>query len=166
MAYLHRRGKRIEIRESVATPRGPRSRVLASFSGSLTPDVLAEAARKASRPFDAVALARRARERGIEVASVAREPEARALLARFEEKRGHQDSLGALLQLLTLVDQPCPRQLEIMVSRVTLFIAADGRVSDGQRVQLVSLLQRVRDAGAVSLPAMQSLLRLSRQLPV
>ena len=92
--------------------------------------------------------------------------EARALLARFEEKRGHQDSLGALLQLLTLVDQPCPRQLEIMVSRVTLFIAADGRVSDGQRVQLVSLLQRVRDAGAVSLPAMQSLLRLSRQLPV
>ena len=92
--------------------------------------------------------------------------EARLLLARFEEKRGHQDSLGALLQLLTLVDQPCPRQLDIMVSRVTLFVAADGRVTDGQRVQLMNQLQRVREAGAVSLPAMQSLLRVSRQLPV
>lgn len=92
--------------------------------------------------------------------------EARVLAARFEDKRGHQDSLGALLQLLMLVDQPCGRQLDIMVSRVSLFIAADGRVTDGQRVQLLSLLQRVREAGAVSVPAMQSLLRLARQLPV
>jgi len=44
MAYLHRRPRRIEIRESVATRMGPRSRVLASFAGALTPDVLARAA--------------------------------------------------------------------------------------------------------------------------
>ena len=83
MAYLHRRGRRIEIRESVATRKGPRSRVLASFAGPLTPDVLARAARKATRPFDALALAQRARERGIPLHEVPKEPEVRALLARL-----------------------------------------------------------------------------------
>lgn len=84
MAYLVRRGlDRIEIRESLATPRGPRARVLASFTGALTPDVLARAAAQASRPFDPRALVRRARVRGIEVAERSREAEARALLARL-----------------------------------------------------------------------------------
>ncbi|HKJ24816.1 MAG TPA: hypothetical protein VKB65_08355 [Myxococcota bacterium] len=84
MAYLVRRGaRRVEIRESRATPRGPRSRVLASFAGDLTPDVLAEAAARATRPFDAAALGRRAREMGLAVRERPREPEARALLARL-----------------------------------------------------------------------------------
>lgn len=84
MAYLVRRGPgRVEIRESVATPRGPRSRTLASFAGPLTPAVLARAAARATRPFDAGALVRRARADGIAVAQRSREPEARALLARL-----------------------------------------------------------------------------------
>lgn len=83
MAFLYRRGVRCEIRESVMTPRGPRSRVLASFSGPLTPDALARAERRAIRPFDPWALRRRARAAGIEVVALFREPEARALLARL-----------------------------------------------------------------------------------
>ena len=84
MAYLvERPGNCVEIRESRATPRGPRSRQLARFTGALTPADLARAAAKASRPFDADALVRRARVMGIPVEHKAPELEARALLARL-----------------------------------------------------------------------------------
>jgi hypothetical protein len=84
MAYLVRRaGDRIEIRESRSTPKGPRSRQLARFAGALTPAVLASAAARATRPFDAKALTRRARSMGIPVETRAPETEARALLARL-----------------------------------------------------------------------------------
>jgi len=84
MAYLVERPKhRVEIRESRSTPRGPRSRQLASFVGALTPAVLARAAARASRPFDPDALIRRARTMGIPVAARAPEREARALLGRL-----------------------------------------------------------------------------------
>lgn len=98
MAFFHRRGERVEIRESVSTSRGPRSRVLASFSGALTPDVLARAARNAIRPFDAWALAHRAREAGFEVHPVSREPEARALLARLRRSDRIDPRLVTLLR--------------------------------------------------------------------
>jgi hypothetical protein len=84
MAYLVRRGpRRVEIRESRATARGARSRVLASADGTLTRDVVARAAAQASRPFSPEALVRRARALGIPVEARTREPEARALLARL-----------------------------------------------------------------------------------
>lgn len=84
MAYLVRHaGDRIEIRESRSTAKGPRSRQLARFVGALTPAVLARAAARATRPFDAEALVRRARVMGIQVASRGPEREARALLARL-----------------------------------------------------------------------------------
>jgi len=98
MAYIHQRGSRVEIRESVSTPRGPRSRVLASFSGPLTRDVVARAAHRATRPFDPVALQRRARARGIEVRTVSREPEARALLARLRRSDPIDPRLVTLLR--------------------------------------------------------------------
>lgn len=99
MAYLVRRSPdRIEIRESHATPRGPRSRVLASFSGRLTPSVLALAAARASRPFDADALLRRARASGIEVAQRSHEPEARALLARLRRRDPIDPLMAGLLK--------------------------------------------------------------------
>ena len=64
MAYVvARRNGRFEVRESQHTPRGPRARSLAGFS-VLTGEVLATAARRAIRPFDAgavIASARRAR---------------------------------------------------------------------------------------------------------
>jgi hypothetical protein len=84
MAYLVRRqSDRIEIRESRTTPRGPRSRQLARFTGPLTPAVLARAQSRATRPFDAGSLIRRAQVLGILVRSSSPEQEARALLARL-----------------------------------------------------------------------------------
>ena len=89
MAYLVKRsGDRIEIRESRSTPKGPRSRQLARFSGALTPAVLARAAARATRPFDADELMRRARVMGIPTAARGPEIEARALLARL--RRGDE----------------------------------------------------------------------------
>jgi hypothetical protein len=77
MAFVvARRGGRFEIRESLATPAGPRARTLASFR-VLTADVLAEAAGRARRPFDAAKIRARARqlrapERSDEAAATAR----------------------------------------------------------------------------------------------
>jgi hypothetical protein len=115
MAYLVRRGPgRTEIRESVATERGPRSRCLVGFRGPLTPDVLERAAARARRPFDARALERRARAAGIEVVQRSREPEARALLARLRRGDPLDPGMAALLRA-ALADQPggpVPEQLE------------------------------------------------------
>jgi hypothetical protein len=53
MAYVvGRSAGRFEIRESVHTTKGPRARSLANF-GILTDQVLAVAAGRAERPFDA-----------------------------------------------------------------------------------------------------------------
>lgn len=64
MAYVvARRDGRFEIRESVHTAKGPRSRTLAGF-GVLTEETLGAAAMRAQRPFDAQAVigsARRAK---------------------------------------------------------------------------------------------------------
>lgn len=67
MAYVvGRRGGRFEIRESFHTARGPRSRTLLGFS-VLSDDILAAAARRAQRPFDAEAVIRSARKAGARV---------------------------------------------------------------------------------------------------
>lgn len=99
MAHLVRRSEdRIEIRESVATPRGPRSRVLASFGEPLSPDVLERAAAHATRPFDRRALVRRARALGIAISERSREPELRALLARLRRPDPLDPALAAVLR--------------------------------------------------------------------
>jgi hypothetical protein len=98
MAYLVKRsGDRIEIRESRSTPKGPRSRPLARFVGALTPAVLARAAARATRPFDADALLRRARVMGIPIDTRGPEPEARALLARLRRGDAIDPILAGLL---------------------------------------------------------------------
>jgi len=99
MAFLVRRSRdRVEIRESLATPRGPRSRLLASFAEPLSPDALERAAARATRPFDRAALLRRARRSGIEVAERSREPEARAMLARLRRRDPLDPALAAALR--------------------------------------------------------------------
>jgi hypothetical protein len=61
MAFLvSRRDGRFEIRESIATDRGPRARTLATFR-VLTPDVLDQAAARAHGSFDAERVRARAR---------------------------------------------------------------------------------------------------------
>jgi len=71
MAYVAaRRNGRFEIRESVHTPRGPRARSLAGFA-VLTDDVIARAARRATRPFDAAAVIVSGRRAGAQVTAAA-----------------------------------------------------------------------------------------------
>ena len=114
MAYLVRRSPgRTEIRESYATPEGPRSRVLVSFSGPLTRDVLARAVARASRPFDAAAVLRRARAMRIQVQERSREPEARALLARLRRSDPIDPELAAALRraLAQRPETPSPEKL-------------------------------------------------------
>lgn len=87
MAYLYSRpGGRIEIREAHATPRGPRSRTLASFRAALSDSALDRAEAAARRPFDRAALVRRARELGLRVEHRRADGPARLLLA--ELRRG------------------------------------------------------------------------------
>lgn len=67
MAYVvARRGGRFEVRESLHTANGPRSRTLAGFD-VLTDEILAAAARRAQRPFDAQAVIRSGRRAGARV---------------------------------------------------------------------------------------------------
>jgi hypothetical protein len=67
MAYVvARRRGRFELRESLHTANGPRSRTLAGFD-ILTDDILTAAARRAQRPFDAEAVIRSARRAGARV---------------------------------------------------------------------------------------------------
>ena len=86
MAYLRiRADRRVEIRESVSTAAGPRARTLATFRGSLGPDVLEQAAGRASRGFDGRALVARARELGIPVTERRKGGAARQLLGRIRQ---------------------------------------------------------------------------------
>lgn len=106
MAYVVRRpGDRFEIRESRATPRGPRSRQLARFQGALTPEVIDRALRSASRPIDVDALIARARAAGIPVEHRRPEREARALLARLRRPDPIDPVVAGLLQR-ALAEQP------------------------------------------------------------
>ena len=69
MAYVVARPNgRFEIRESVHTEKGPRARSLANFS-LLTDDVMARAAGRATRPFDAGAVLGAAQRAGAATAT-------------------------------------------------------------------------------------------------
>jgi len=83
MAFVvRRRDVRFEIRESLSTPAGPRARTLASFR-VLTADVLAAAAGRARRPFDAAKIRARAAELGMPERSDTAAVTARHLLAQL-----------------------------------------------------------------------------------
>jgi hypothetical protein len=82
MAYLYeRKNGRIEIREAHSTPRGPRSRTLASFRGPLTEADLDRAESSAVRRFDREAVCARARDMGVPVRRSSANSHARDLLA-------------------------------------------------------------------------------------
>jgi hypothetical protein len=98
MASIRRQGDSFEIRECVATPRGPRQRALARFRRVLTPEVLDQAETAARRRFDRRALLARARRQGIPVASGRRNAEARSLLADLRAARPIDPTLVTLLR--------------------------------------------------------------------
>jgi len=129
MAYLVRRSAdRVEIRESRVTARGPRSRTLASFSGPLTPEILARAAARATRPFDVSRLLRRARAAGVAVLRRSHEPEARALLARLRRADPIDPVIAGLLQraLAGVAAAPLPEPLADVAEWVGASSAARG----------------------------------------
>ncbi len=88
MAYVvARRNGRFEVRESSHTSKGPRARSLAGF-GVLTDEVLAKAAGRARRPFDAQAVLASGRRAGAPVQVAVRRMgagEARDSSRRFVE---------------------------------------------------------------------------------
>jgi hypothetical protein len=84
MAYLYlRKSGRVEIREAHSTPRGPRSRTLASFRGALSEEHLERAESAATRPFDRAAIRLRATELGVPIVRASASSDARSLLARL-----------------------------------------------------------------------------------
>lgn len=84
MAYLYvRRNGRVEIREAHSTPRGPRSRTLASFKGALTEEHLDRAESASTRPFDRDAIRSRAKELGIALVRSSADCQARSLIAQL-----------------------------------------------------------------------------------
>ena len=97
MAYVVAKSNGVfEIRESHATARGPRSRTLTSFR-TLTPEALAKATARASRPLDAEKLRRAAQRKGAPLASSASDMAAATLLAELEQGRPPRASLRRLL---------------------------------------------------------------------
>jgi hypothetical protein len=117
MAYLYRRKGpsegRIEIREAHTTPRGPRSRTLASFRGALTDEQLDRAEQAAARPFDRAALVRRAVELGIRAERTRADAAARQLIARLRSGAPLDPRLASVLreQLAQLGAEPLPEEL-------------------------------------------------------
>ncbi|HEX2095816.1 MAG TPA: hypothetical protein VHF50_00420 [Solirubrobacterales bacterium] len=93
---------RFEVRESVATPKGPRSRTLASFS-ELTEEVIEKARAKASRPLDAERLRRAALKASAPVAVSPGERAARELIAELGKGRRLDPTLRRIL--LDLLDR-------------------------------------------------------------
>jgi hypothetical protein len=142
MAYLVCRSPtRFEIRESYATPRGPRSRVLASFLETLTRDVLDRAAARATRRFDAATLVRRARALGIPVRERSREPEARALLSRLRRSDPLDPVLAASLRraLARLPEVALPESL----AEVSEWVGASAAERGSALRELLDLYGRI-----------------------
>jgi hypothetical protein len=99
MAYLYvRKGGRVEIREAHTTPKGPRSRTLASFQGPLTDEHLDRAEATAARPFDRDALRARAHELGIPIRAASADAAAHALIARLRSGARLDPVLAGILR--------------------------------------------------------------------
>jgi hypothetical protein len=114
MAYLYqRRGGQIEIRESRSTPRGPRSRTLASFRGPLTEAQLDRAEVAASARFDRRALIEKARTLGIRCIPDRADAAARELMAGLRRGAPLDPILTTVLrqQLDAVARTPVPDDL-------------------------------------------------------
>lgn len=98
MAFVIRRGDgRFEVRESRATPRGPRARTLVTFH-AIDDEVLDRAERRAHGPFARDAIRRRATELGAPAGGSPAQSAGRRLLT--ELGRGRRPS-PAVTRLLT-----------------------------------------------------------------
>jgi hypothetical protein len=121
--------RRYEIRESVSTPAGPRAHTLATFR-VLTDEVLATAAGRARRSFDAEQIRARAAELGAPVRSSTAAATATALLVQL---RNGESLPGALVHELRRAlprrhaRSTIPDSLESAVAWIGVDDAARGR---------------------------------------
>ena len=90
------KGGKFEIRESQATPKGPRSRSLASFS-ELNDETIEKAQAKASKPLDPDRLRRAARKVSAPVARRPADRAARELIAELGKGRRLDPNLRHML---------------------------------------------------------------------
>jgi len=124
LAYLVRRPSgRFDIRESVTTPDGPRSRTLATFRAALTPEVLEEAQRRASRRFERVRLEARAAELGVPVIERREDRAARALLATLRSGALIDPLLVSLLK--QILDELPAAPTPALLAEVANWVGAD-----------------------------------------
>lgn len=106
MAYLTQRApERWELRESVSTERGPRSRTLATFD-RLTDDVLAHAQSRASKPFDPDAIRAAARRAAVPVELPAAERAARELTGLLAQGATVTPAIAGVLRELLGESEP------------------------------------------------------------
>jgi hypothetical protein len=139
MAYLfRRRDGRLEIREAVATARGPRARTLASFRGALAPEILERAEARASRPFDRGAVLARARALRVPVPARRGDADARELLARLRAGAAIDPTLAALLREAL---GPAAAAIPAELAEVAEWVGVD----DAQRGAALRGLLRVAD---------------------
>jgi len=97
MAFVVSKSRdRWELRESRTTPSGPRSRTLASF-GTLTPEVLAHAESRSSRPLDPRAVRAAARRAGAPVVIGRADQAAATLVAEIAAGQTPRGPLRTLL---------------------------------------------------------------------
>ena len=90
------KGASWEVRQSVHTPAGPRSRTLATFQ-ELTPEVAALAAKRSATPLTSAQLQTAARRAGAPVAQPPAEQAARRLLTELAAGRKPRGVLARLL---------------------------------------------------------------------
>ncbi len=157
MAYLVPRARgRFDIRESVHTAAGPRSRTLATSSGALTPELLMNAAARATRPFDRGALLQRASELGIPVTERSMDRAARELLAHLHSGGRVDPTLAGLVREAL---EPWAARAPHSLSEVREWIGVD----DARRGEALRGLLRVSDRITSSRPARTS--RARRPFP-
>jgi hypothetical protein len=127
--FAVRPGGRLDIRESVATPAGPRSRTLASFRGALTPEVLERAERRAARPFDRARVLARAAALGVPTTERREDRAARTLLASLRAGGALDPALAAALrrELQAHAAAPPPAELADVAEWVGVGPEARGR---------------------------------------
>lgn len=90
------RSKRFEIRESTSTPKGPRSRTLASFR-ELDDEVIEKARGKIGKSLNAAELRRAARKAGAPVARTTVDRASRELIAELAKGRTPDPALRHML---------------------------------------------------------------------
>ena len=149
MAYLvQRRDGRVEIRESVSTAAGPRSRTLASFRGPLSPEILQRAVRRAGRPFDPETLIARAGTLDVPVTDRPQNRVVRKLIARLRQGELIDPVLVTILMeaLAAVPAAPVPAALAEVVEWIG---QSDARRGDALRGLLRVADRIVRARGPV-----------------